>query len=170
MADLHNTTMSQIRGWPWKLNMNALSISMIESIQGCGSNWDPSKRFPLVPASVSSPNAFGNSKKKLGRKPKPLAQRSRKWNPPVKKIERSYSRDKKLRTLTYWYYALVPNLKNGTYSSIHYRYQQINIYYRGSTARHTCWGLSTIDDSRIYNIRMEETIKKHSENAGWSTL
>lgn len=70
----------------------------------------PSRRFP--PQDISS-IAQNTIKKKRGPKPKPLSERPRKWAPPAQRVERSYARDKKLRVLGYWFYALVPDEKRG---------------------------------------------------------
>lgn len=76
-------------------------------------NCNSQSRLPLQEISVAAQNAIKKSQKKRGPKPKSLSDRVRKWDPPAKRIKRSYSRGKKLRVLSYWFYALVPNDKTG---------------------------------------------------------
>jgi hypothetical protein len=76
-------------------------------------NTDPKKRFPLISTSIQAQNALKIRNKKMGPVPKPLEGRAyvqqRKWDPQAKRVERSYSQDKKVRILSYWVYALVPD-------------------------------------------------------------
>lgn len=49
-----------------------------------------------------------NAKKKPGPKPKPLLTHLG-HTPPAQRVERSYTREEKLRVVSYWLYALVPD-------------------------------------------------------------
>lgn len=75
---------------------------------------DPNRRFPLQSTSTNARNALINAKKRPGPKPKPLSTFLC-YTPPAKKVERSYTREKKLRVVSYWLYALVPD-ENGSNS------------------------------------------------------
>lgn len=74
---------------------------------------NPNRCFPLQATSSIAQNAIKNGQKKRGPKPKPLSERVRNWQGPAKKVERSYDRDKKLRIIGYWLYALVPDERYG---------------------------------------------------------
>lgn len=75
-------------------------------------NRHPDHRVPLQVSSTHTQNAIANSGTKRGPKPKPLTTHLR-YAAAAQRVERSYNREKKLRVVSYWLYALVTDEKNG---------------------------------------------------------
>lgn len=80
--------------------------------------------FPPSPASLKmstrpnrrpTPDPPKRVLTRRGPKPKSLAERAKNaiWAPPAHRIERSYARERKLKVLRYWFYALVPDEHHG---------------------------------------------------------
>lgn len=73
-------------------------------------NRHPDHRVPLQRSSIHTQNAIANSRTKRGPKPKPLTTHLR-YAAAAQRVERSYNREKKLRVVRYWLYALVTDEK-----------------------------------------------------------
>jgi hypothetical protein len=95
-----------------------MTISAHAQDQPSSSN--PRKLFLLTETSSHTKSYLKISEKRHRPKPKSPFERfgpgnrtGKGWMPSTTRVERSYVQDKKLRVLSYWFYALVPDEKYG---------------------------------------------------------